>query len=59
MQKKRQKKVGVHTVSLTNGWNLTKLVQIHHQDGGEEVIRFWRPRPYFQGHYIINTQKGA
>ena len=24
----------VHTISLTNGWNLTKLAQIHHQDGG-------------------------
>ena len=24
---------------------------------GKEVIRFWWPWPYFQGHYIINTQK--
>ena len=34
-------KVCMHIISLTNGWNLTKLAQI----------------PYFQGHYIINTQK--
>ena len=24
---------------------------------GQEMIRFWWPWPYFQGHYIINTQK--
>ena len=24
---------------------------------GKEVIRFWWPWSYFQGHYIINTQK--
>ena len=24
---------------------------------GKEVIRFWWPRPYFQGHYIIKTLK--
>ena len=24
---------------------------------GKEVLRFWWPWPYFQGHYIINTQK--
>ena len=47
---KRQKKVCMHTISLTSSWNLTKLAQIHHQNGGEggggggvggEVIRFW------------------
>ena len=24
----------MHTICLTNGWSLTKLAQIHHQDGG-------------------------
>ena len=24
---------------------------------GKEIIRFWWTWPYFQGHYIINTQK--
>ena len=37
---KRQKKVCVQTISLTNGWNLTKLAQTHHQDGGKKWLDF-------------------
>ena len=35
-----QLKVCVHTMSLTNGWNLTKLEQIHHKDGWKEWLDF-------------------
>ena len=30
----------MHTISLTNGWNLTKLAQIYHQDGGKKQLEF-------------------
>ena len=40
MQKKGRKKVCVHIVSLTNGWNLTKPVQIHYQDEGKKWLDF-------------------
>ena len=30
----------MHTISLTNGYNLTKLAQIHHQDGGKKWLDF-------------------
>ena len=40
MQKKRQKNVSVHTISLTNGWNLTTLAQLHYQDEGEKWLDF-------------------
>ena len=33
-----QLKVCVHIISLTNGWNLTKLAQIHLKDG--EIIYY-------------------
>ena len=33
-------KVCVHTISLTNGWNLTKLAQVHHKDGGKKWLDF-------------------
>ena len=33
-------KVCVHTISLTNGWILTKLAQIHHQDKGKKLFDF-------------------
>ena len=46
----------MHTISLTNGWNLTKLAQIHHQDEGKKQLGFG-DLDLFQGHYIINTQK--
>ena len=29
-------KVCVHTISLTNGWDLTKPAQVHHKDGGKK-----------------------
>ena len=35
-----QKKVCVHIISLTNGWKLTKLAQIHHQDVGKKWFYF-------------------
>ena len=33
-------KVYVHTISLTNDWNLTKLAQVHHKDGGKKWLDF-------------------
>ena len=30
----------MHTISLTIGWNLTKLAQIHHQDVGKKLLDF-------------------
>ena len=33
-------KVCVHITSLTNGWDLTKLAQIHHQYGGKKWLEF-------------------
>ena len=30
----------VHIISLTNGWNLIKLAQIHHQDVGKKWLDF-------------------
>ena len=30
----------MHTISLTNGWNLTKLAQTHHQDGVKKWLDF-------------------
>ena len=35
-----QQKVLVHIISLTNGWNLTKLAEIHHQYGGKKWLDF-------------------
>ena len=35
---------------------MTQLIQLHPKVGGK-LIRFLWPLPYFQGHYIINTQK--
>ena len=35
-----QEKVCVQTISLTNGWNLTKRAQIHPQDEGK-IFRVW------------------
>ena len=40
MQKKGIKKVCVHTISLTSDRNLTKLAQVHHQDGEKEWLEF-------------------
>ena len=31
-------KVCVHTISLINGWNLTKLAQVHHKDVGKKWL---------------------
>ena len=31
----------MHSKFLTNGWNLTKLIQMYHYNGGKEVIIFW------------------
>ena len=31
----------VQIISLTNGWNLTKLAQIHHQDEGNKWLGFY------------------
>ena len=45
-------------IFLTNGWNLTKLAQIHHQDGGKKCLDFG-DLDLPQGPSIINTQKGA
>ena len=45
-------------ISFTNGWNLTIETNTDTSSGwGKEMTRFWWPLPYFQGHYIINTQK--
>ena len=33
-------KVCVHNISLTNGWNLTELAQIHHKDGAKKWLEF-------------------
>ena len=33
-------KVCVHNISLTNGWNLTTLAQIHHKDGAKKWLDF-------------------
>ena len=34
------KKVCVHNIYLTNGWNLTELAQIHHKDGANKRLDF-------------------
>ena len=31
-----KKKDCVHIISLTNGWNLTELAQIHQKDGAKK-----------------------
>ena len=48
----------MHNISLTDGWNLTKLAQVHHQDQGKTWLDFG-DLDLIKGHYIINTQKGA
>ena len=30
----------MHNISLTNGWNLTILAQIHHKDGAKKCLDF-------------------
>ena len=30
----------MHNISLTNGWNLTELAQIHHKDGAKKWLDF-------------------
>ena len=30
----------IRNISLTNGWNLTELAQIHHQDGAKKWLDF-------------------
>ena len=33
-----KKKFCVHDISLTNGWNLPELAQIHHKDGAKKRL---------------------
>ena len=33
-------KICVHHISLTNGWNLTELAQIHHKNGAMKWLDF-------------------
>ena len=30
----------MHNISLTNGWNLTKVAQIHHKDRAKKLLDF-------------------
>ena len=42
----------VHTISLTNGWNLTKLAQVQHQDGRDKRLDFGDIDLYRGIHYF-------
>ena len=42
---------------FNTGWKFDQTSTGTLSGWGKEVIRFWWPWPYFQGHYIINTQK--
>ena len=54
------KSLCAHYMYLFNQWMEFDQTSTGTSSGwGKEVIRFWWPWPYFQGHYIINTQKLA